>query len=165
MAENVTIQELLKKDGVISEEENTEVLSEQKERFELRKLAAKDIRPMLRIIKKVDLKKIKSALEDIDFSQFKASEETEATEIEKEQSYYLEVGKNVIFEAIPMLLDMIDCALVDFNSLLADLVGLSIEELESLDLDIYFQIIYDFLKKEELMGFIKVASKFLNSEN
>ena len=64
---NVTeISDLLKRDGVITEkQENTDNIKP----YTMRKLSSKDISPMLKILRKLNFKKIKEAIANIDFSQ------------------------------------------------------------------------------------------------
>lgn len=157
-----TIEELLVRDGV-EQEVNVK-------HYELRKLTARDIHPMLKILKQVDLKRLKNVFSEIDFSELtsenntadtEANDTTAEVETVDKTELFTKVGGAVIFEAIPMLLDALDNALEDVNKLLASVAGIELEELENLELDVYFTLIADFLNKEELMGFIRVVSRFL----
>ncbi len=135
--------------------------------YRLRKLSAKDISPMLKIIKKVDIKRLKNVLNDLDLSEItNAIKENQNEEIKEESNNkaFAKIGEALIFEAIPLVLDALDNSIYEINKLLASVANMELTELENLDLDIYFNLIYDFINKEEFAGFMKVVSKFLNSE-
>lgn len=170
------IVDLLERDGVISTQINTET---KQKPYKLRKLSAKDISPMLKIIKKIDLRKLKNVFSELDMTDVSdmikenQSEETQdvvtenatINKIQEDKSeIFAKIGGALIFEAIPLLLDALDNCINDVNKLLASVANLELEEVEALDLDIYFNLIYDFINKEEFTGFMKVVSKFLNSE-
>lgn len=161
MIENneTTVVDLLKKDGV----DPIPVKP-----YKFRKLSAKDIGPMLKIAKKIDIKRLKNALTDINLDEImnlsKKDEEVEEN-TEDRQDLILKVGGNLVIEAIPILLDALDNCIDDINKLLANVANMEVEQVENLDLDIYFNMIYDFINKEEFAGFTKVVSRFLKSEN
>lgn len=168
------IVDLLERDGIINSEENTE--SKQKP-YKLRKLSTKDIGPMIKIAKKMDIRRLKTVFNELDLSEISnminkddtSNEESQETNNETldagENSEVLaKIGGSIIFEIIPLLLDALDNCIGDVNKLLANVANMDIEQLENLDLDIYFSMIYDFINKEEFKGFTKVVSKFLNLE-
>lgn len=176
------IVDLLERDGVINSEENTEF---KQKPYKLRKLSTKDIGPMIKIAKKMDIRRLKTVFNELDLSeisniinkdntsneelQVPINETLDVEEDSKENSKenlgaLAKIGGSIIFEIIPLLLDALDNCIGDVNKLLADVANMEIEELENLDLDIYFSMIYDFINKEEFKGFTKVVSKFLNLE-
>lgn len=163
--QETSVSNLLERDGIISTKVND---VEVEKPYKLRKLNAKDISPMIKILKGVNLKRLKSAFENIDFmgilntqnSEDNTADEQEAVNKDK----LLSIGTQAVFEIIPMLLDSLDNCLSDVNKLLANVANMEVTELENLDLDIYFNLIYDFINKEEFMGFFKVASKFIKLE-
>ena len=161
------IVDLLERDGV-NQTPSADIV--EKKPYKLRKLSAKDISPMIKIARKVDLKRLKNALSEINIKEIinlskEKNEEGEETAEKNNTDLMLKVGGNIVIEAIPILLDALDDCLEDINKLLANVANMELEQLESLDLDIYFKLVYDFISKNEFMGFIKVASKFLNSES
>lgn len=161
MIENneTTVVDLLKKDGV----NPTPVKP-----YKFRKLNGKDVKPFLKIAKKIDIKRLKSALTDVNLDELmnlSKSNEGEQENEDNKQDFILKVGGNLVFEAIPILLDALDNCIDDINILLANVANMEVEQVENLDLDIYLYMIYDFIKKEEFEGFTKVVSRFLKSEN
>ncbi|MCI8654970.1 MAG: hypothetical protein HFJ48_03735 [Clostridia bacterium] len=167
------ISDLLKRDGVLNTiEEDTSEVQEVK-RYKLRKLSSKDISPMIKILKNIDLKRLKNVFSNIDLSEYlnlKNNAEMKETEIESEDikaeeksksSAIMKIGGTIVLEAIPMILDAIDNSIDDFNKLLANVTNVELEEIENLELDTYFNLVYDFINKEEFVGFIKVVSRFV----
>lgn len=164
MNQETKVVDLLERDNAV-----TATIEEKP--YRLRKLSAKDISPMLKIVKKVDIRKLKNVLNDLDLSEItnaiKANQkEEDNNEIEEENNNmaFAKIGEALIFEAIPLVLDALDNSILEINKLLASVANMELSELENLDLDVYFNLIYDFINKEEFAGFMKVVSKFLNSE-
>lgn len=168
------ITDLLERDGIRVTEENA---STEQKPYKLRKLSTKDIGPMIKIAKKMDIRRLKTVFNELDLSEIADmvnngndnSEDTETSgnetlEVRENSKLLAKIGGNVIFEIIPLLLDALDNCIDDVNKLLANVANMELEELENLDLDIYFSLIYDFVNKEEFKGFTKVVSKFLNLE-
>lgn len=164
----IKIVDLLERDGV-NQVSNSKMIQERP--YKLRKLSAKDIGPMVKIAKKIDLKRLKNTFTELDLNEIiniakeKDADREESLEEKNNTDLMLKVGGNIVIEAIPMLLDALENCLEDINKLLANVANMELEQLENLDLDIYFRLVYDFINKNEFMGFIKVASKFLNSES
>lgn len=168
------ISDLLKRDGVLNTiaEDASEV--QEVKRYKLRKLSSKDISPMVKILKRIDLKRLKNVFSNIDLSEYiKSKNDTETEDIKTEEiedikteeksksNAIIQIGGAIVLEAIPMILDAIDNSIDDFNKLLANVANVELEEIENLELDIYFNLVYDFINKEEFVGFIKVVSRFV----
>lgn len=158
------VVDLLEKDNAV-----TNAIEEKP--YRLRKLSAKDISPMIKLIKKADIRKLKNVLNDLDLSEItnaikESQNEEDNKEIEEENNNtaFAKIGEALIFEAIPLVLDTLDNSILEINKFLASVANMELTELENLDLDIYFKLIYDFINKEEFAGFMRVVSKFLNSE-
>lgn len=165
------ISDLLDRDGV----DQGITPSIENKPYTLRKLSAKDISPMVKIAKQIDVKRLKNVFSEMDLDKLRdltkepveieESEESEELEVEENKNLIIKIGSNLVIEAIPILLDALDNCLNDVNKLLASVANMKLEQLENLDLDIYFRLVYDFINKDEFAGFIKVVSKFLNVEN
>ena len=171
--ENTKISDLLERDGLYT---NTIV----EKPYTLRKLSAKDISPMIKIIKKMNIQRLKNVISELDLSTImnaldekqEASKHsinnTEGIENELDLStsseIFAKIGETLIFEAIPLILDALDDCMEDTNKFLANVANIELEELENMDIDIYFNLIYDVIKKDEFVGFMKVVSRFLKLE-
>lgn len=183
MSNTTEISDLLKRDGVITEEqEETSFVRP----YTIRKLSSKDISPMLKVLRKLNFKKIKESLSDIDFGELlKASKETTETteegseliainqnidiendeenannnsEIEK-KIFLMNAGKELVFEILPIVLEAIDEALPEINKLLASVINWNVEDVENMDLDLYFTLIFDFIHKRGICGFYEGCIK------
>lgn len=154
------VVDLLQRDGVKLETPSNIV----NKPYKFRKLTSKDISPMVRILKKIELKRIKELFSSEEIKNLiqnkQNEEETEEDNTESSQDL-MKLGGNLLIEAIPMLLDAVDNCIGDVNILLASVANMEVAELENLDLDVYFNMVYDFVNKEEFSGFLKVVSKFL----
>lgn len=187
MSNTIEISDLLKRDGVIAEKQKETSVNRP---YTMRKLSSKDISPMLKVIRNLNFKRIKESLSDIDFGELlKASQEN--NEIASEESIkdiavmtsdsdiadaeesinnesaivkkalLMNAGKDLIFDILPIILEAIDEALPEINKLLANVINRNVEDVENMDLDLYFTLIFDFIHKEEFAGFMKVASGFI----
>lgn len=193
MSNTTEISDLLKRDGVITEEQEETSFARP---YTMRKLSSKDISPMLKVLRKLNFKKIKDALSDIDFGELmnatqepnenkntevnnsenvvaissnfdiadaedKETANTDTDLINAKKAFLMNAGKDLIFEVLPIVLEAIDDALPEINRLLASVINWNVEDVESMDLDLYFTLIFDFIHKEEFVDFMKVASKFM----
>ena len=174
MNNTTEISDLLKRDGVLTEE-----IKEESKRYTMRKLSSKDLSPMLKVLKKLNFKKLKDVFKDINLkaiieatnnknnsnNDVIADSEEDTTENVQETNQkeinLVEIGKDVIFDMFPILLDSIDEAIPEINKLLAGVIEQDVEIIENMDLGTYFNLLYDFIHKEEFMDFIKVASRFM----
>ena len=174
MNNTTEISDLLKRDGVLTEE-----IKEESKPYTMRKLSSKDLSPMLKVLKKLNFKKLKDVFKDINLkaiieatnnknnsnNDVIADSEEDSTENVQETNQkeinLFEIGKDVIFDMFPILLDSIDEAIPEINKLLAGVIEQDVEIIENMDLGTYFNLLYDFIHKEEFMDFIKVASRFM----
>ena len=144
------VVDLLERDGALITESNIEI---KEKPYKLRKLSAKDV------LNDLDLSEIINAIKEN-----QNEEDNEEIKEESNNAEFAKIGEALIFEAIPLVLDALDNSILEINKLLASVANMELTELENLDLDIYFNLIYDFINKEEFAGFMRVVSKFLNSE-
>lgn len=191
MSNTTEISDLLKRDGVIAEEQEE---TSSVRPYTMRKLSSKDISPMLKVLRKLNFKKIKEALSDVDFGKLMevtqeinndVDEEAEENNNEKivainsnadtegdkenitpdlanaKKAFFMNVGKDLVFEILPIVLEAIDEALPEINKLLASVINWNVEDVENMELDLYFTLIFDFIHKEEFVDFMMVASKFM----
>lgn len=189
MSNTTEISDLLKRDGVIAEEQEE---TSSVRPYTMRKLSSKDISPMLKVLRKLNFKKIKEALSDVDFEKLmEATQEINSNVDEEEnndeklvvinpyadteddteninsdlanakKASLMNIGKDLVFEILPIVLEAIDDALPEVNKLLASVINWNVEDVENMELDLYFTLIFDFIHKEEFVDFMRVASKFM----
>lgn len=126
--------------------------------YTFRKLSAKDIPTMLKILKKIEINKFASC--------FKSEAVLDLMFSEKDNKNLDLITGGAVFLDIAQILisNLADCG-EDIFKLLADTSNLSLNEVKELDFDVFTQMIIDFVKKEEFVGFFKAVSRLINMEN
>ena len=142
--------------GITANKNNNIVeIKEVKKPYEFRKLCSTDIPLMMKIITKIGLNKFANLLQKNEISDLFSSESGE-----KESNKSLILGGTLILDIAQIVLEGLgDCQEI-FN-LLEQTSNLSIDEIEKLDIDVLMEMIIDFIKKEEFVGFFKAVLKFI----
>ena len=128
---------------------------EEVKKYEFRKLVATDIFTMTKIISAIGVHK---------FSNCFKSEEVKKLISDTDKNSML-VGAGVFLEVAQVILEGLDKCEANVYKLLADTSNLSVDDIKNLEAVTFFEMIIDFCKKEEFMGFFSAASKLLNKEN
>lgn len=129
---------------------------EEVKKYEFRKLMATDIFTMTKIISAIGVHK---------FSNCFKSEEVKKLINNGDTNNSIVVGAGVFLEVAQVIMEGLDKCEANVYKLLADTSNLSINDIKTLDAVTFLEMIIDFCKKEEFMGFISAASKLLNKEN
>ncbi len=136
--------------------------------IKLRELKSKDMFTMFGILSKMkftDIKekltpeRVKELVKTFDKAEEKSEEESseEKTENKSEENItYL--GFNIIFEITEIIIQNLPCCENEVYKLLADLSGMSIEEISELSMATFTEMIIDVIKKDEFKDFFKVVS-------
>lgn len=132
---------------------------EEVKKYEFRKLVADDIFTMVSIISKIGVNKFAQCFRSEDVQ--KLIKETK----EKGEDVSLIVGGSIFLEIAQIILEGMPKCKEDIYKLLSNTSNISLEELKTLDGVTFFEMIIDFVKKEEFMDFIKAASRFVTKEN
>ena len=135
-------------------------MEEIKKPYEFRKLKSTDIFLFTKLIKKIGLSSFGEITMDGDFQKALGVFTGEQGE---GQDNELTAGK-MVFKITDVILDKLDNCENEILTILTKTSNLSREEVENLDLDIFITMIYDFVKKEEFMGFFKRATQLFKSE-
>lgn len=139
-----------------------EVTAEEK-KYEFRKLGASDLFTMVSIISKIGVNKFTNCLKSEgvqDLVKDLADKKTINT-----ADISLIAGGGVLFEVVQIILEGMPKCENEIYILLSNTSNLSLEEVKALDAVTFFEMITDFVKKEEFMDFIKAASKFVTKAN
>lgn len=120
-------------------------------KYTLRKLEAKDIAPMASILSKIGLKEVKNCFSPDDMKAIAGGDGS----IEAVGA----VGVSVAFEIAGVILSNYEKCQNDIFNFLASLSGMDINQIESLPLDIFTEMVIDVVKKEDFKDFMKVVSK------
>lgn len=119
-------------------------------KYELRALQSKDVFPMFRIISKIGV------------NEFKACFATDAVRdaiANNGKADLNAVGVTVMFDIAGVVISHIADAEKDIYAFLSGLSGMSVKDLEALDMVTFFEMIVDVFKKDEFKDFIGVVSK------
>lgn len=141
------------------------------EQYTMRSLSGQDLFPMIKILSRVKAK-------DMILNLFKKREESRK-ELEKKQKEFLEIankeamekgegesevktidedrekeiGMELFADVIETIMCNLNLAKEDINNLLANLCSVKVEEIQSLDMLQYTNLLMEFLGKEELKDF------------
>ena len=145
----------MKENNQIIENTNVENVEEVVKPYTFRKLNAKDIPLMVKILAKIKLNRFTEILKnETVIAMFSGKKD------ENEDNNTLLTGGTVILEAAQIILEGLgDCD--EIFEMLANTSNLKREEVEALDIDVLFEMIIDFIKKKEFVGFFKAASKLI----
>lgn len=126
-------------------------MSEKK--FELRKLCAKDIFVMVKIISKIGISEFKNCFRS---PSVKGKIRGNAD--------FSVIGLEVIIEMVGTVLENLPRCETDIYSFLADLSGMKSNEISELGMSEFAELIEAVLTKEEFKDFFTVVSKYLVKE-
>lgn len=126
--------------------------------YEFRRLVATDVFLMTRILSKIGLNKFSGC--------FKSEEVQKLINNTKEdEDRTLTVGAGIFLEVLQVVMESLDKCEADIYNLLATTSNLTVDEVKALDCVIFFEMLQDFIKKEEFLDFFKAASRLLKKEN
>ena len=123
-------------------------------KLEMRELSGQDTFLMLKVMSKTGAKKgIKEFL----------GKQGSFGKGDKTEEEYQKIGIEVMLDVADTIMANLDNAKEDINKLLANLceVEVEVEEIKSLHFLEYNTLVFDFFKKEELKGFLKLIFSLL----
>ncbi len=122
--------------------------------YELRTLCAEDVFPMFKIISKIDIKEFKSCFESEDVKEAIKS----ATNGETQDGLEV-IGLGVALEIASVIMANVPQAKEDIYLFLAQVSGMSKDDIRNLPISTFTEMIIDIVKKEEFKDFFGVVSK------
>lgn len=160
--------EEVKKDVTIEEVETIEKLElteevENKKIYEFKKLNADDVFTMVGIISKIGVNKFANVLKSDEIRNL-AKDLRDKEEIDIKDISLL-TGGAVLLEVVQVIFEGLPKCKEEIYTLLSNASNLSIEEVKTLEAVTLFEMIVDFVKKEEFMDFIKAASRLVKKVN
>jgi hypothetical protein len=118
--------------------------------YKFRKLCSDDIFPMLSIIGAVGVNEFAAC---ISFADFMKSGEMKSDD--ENTAEYMKMGLNIA----GILCKNIPNCRSDIYTLLANVSGMTVEEVSTMDFAVFAEMVIDFVRKEEFRDFIGVFSK------
>lgn len=122
--------------------------------YELRTLCADDVFPMFKIISKIGIKEFKSCFESEDVKEAIKS----ATNGETQDGLEV-IGLGVALEIASVIMANVPQAKEDIYLFLAQVSGMSKDDIRNLPISTFTEMIIDMVKKEEFKDFFGVVSK------
>lgn len=133
-----------------------EAVQEEKKPYTLRPLKSKDLFPMMKIISSVGISKFSDCFSSDSAKELiekaKAKEKIQAEDVEA-------IGMSVAFEVGEIIMSNLPNAERYIYQLLSNLSGMSVKELEDLDMGVFFAMIMDVVRQSGFADFFKVALK------
>lgn len=157
----------------VKSEAETEIVIEKPYTF--RRLSSPDIFPMFRIIGKIGLKEFTAAIDKnvlmeliAEFTAENAKGNEESTEEATEEAEnakgnifgaFAVNGATVILGIADVIISKLPSCENDIYHILSQTSNLSVDEIKALDAAVFFEMVMDFIMKEEFKDFIKVVSR------
>lgn len=143
-------------------EKNVEALESGERRpYEFRALSSTDIFLMVRILNKIGFKQLKGCLTGDNISGL-IQAATSGEDSNGQESALAAVGVGVALDVAGVILENLPKCEAEIYQLLSNVSGLKMETIMAPgNAVMFFEMVVDFLKKEEFRDFIKVASKLL----
>lgn len=139
--------------------------------MKVRKLEARDIFSMVRLLNKAGIKRLKEKVtpERMEFvkklapgkNDEKKEEERAGENAEEKQR---EAGINIIMEFVPDLLDLVLDAEDELYKFLSRITETDEATISKLPPDEFMQMVVDIVKAPEFMGFFTAAKKLMNTD-
>lgn len=135
--------------------------------YTFRKLCAKDVFPMVGIIKKIGLKEFKAFFEGEGISKImkiftvqktEKTVEDSAEETSAEKTVE-ELGFSLAFEMAEIIFSNLENCENDIFKFLAAVSEMKVEDVRNLELAVFAEMVIDFFKKDDFKDFFKVVSK------
>lgn len=128
--------------------------------YEIRPLNARDIFPMTKIIRKIGLKDFGKCFEpeEIKTIMDSLSENGEENNIE---DFAEIVGVSVVLKIVDIILEHLPEAGEEVFAFIAGLIGKTKDEVATLPMDVFFELVVDVFKRKEFVGFMKAVSRLV----
>jgi len=135
-------------------------MSETVVKYELRKLCARDIFPVSKILSKIGIKEFKECFNSDEVKEA-IKEMQKASKDDTPNVDVSEIGLTVALGVADVLLNNISACEEYIYQLLSSLSGISKKDIAELPMDVFVAMIIDVIKKEEFKDFIQAVSKLL----
>jgi len=124
--------------------------------YTFRRLKTTDVMSMVRIIRAIGINKFAECLKgDTITNAFNKATGGGGKDVD------MVVGIAVMTEIAQVIIEGLDRCENDVYKLLADVGGMSVDEIKDIELGVFVEMVIDFVKKEEFADFVKAVSKLL----
>lgn len=146
------------KDAIL--EEAAVAVPEVKKPYTFRKLEAVDMFVMFKIISAIGINEFKVCLEAEGFKDLVSKmtgEDVDKEEISEDD--YLALGASVVLELAQVIFGNLPKCEKEIYQILSQTSNLKVDQVKKLPAVTFFEMVIDFIKKEEFKDFFKVVSK------
>lgn len=127
-------------------------------KYTFRKLEATDIGLITKLIAKIGVNKIAVVFKSEEVRKLFAKNNVE-DESNEDDNPMLTIGAVVVTELVQLIAEAYDRCEADLHNLLSSTSNLSVEEVQKLELGEFFEMLFDFFKKDEFVDFLKPVLK------
>lgn len=128
--------------------------------YEFRMLCAVDVFPVVNIINKIGFKQIKTVLgENDDLKKLIVSVAKKEAGNDEAKNDLINSGLSIALDVAALVIDNLPKCENEIFKLLAQTSNLDEKAVRALDFPTFFEMILDFIRKEEFKDFIKAVSK------
>ena len=125
--------------------------------YTFRKLSSVDVFPMFKIINKIGINEFTGCFEKDGIKDLISSFTTQGNK--NDDSIASIVGLSVILEVANVVCGNLPKCEAEIYKILSDTSNLTVDDIKSLDMAVFAEMIIDFIKKEEFGDFFKVVLK------
>lgn len=122
--------------------------------YTFKTLDATDLFAMLRVVKKIGVENVKKLLKDEIVTSGLLTGKAQLTD-----ELYAMVGM-IAFDAVGLLIERITDCEQELYELLEKTSNLTAQEIKALGMVTFTEMLFDFVKKEEFVGFLQAVLKF-----
>lgn len=133
---------------------------DEKKPYEFRILQATDIFAMVKLIKAFGIANFKKCFNLDDIKKIVAKSKDDESE-KKDDDMVSIVGFGVVFDIIEVIVENLGNCEDEIYTFLSNVSNLNKKEIETLPARTFMQMLVDFFKKEEFVGFFKEVSELL----
>jgi hypothetical protein len=129
--------------------------------YTLRKLCADDLFPMARIISKIGIDQFKEIFYQDNIKSLLKNITGDSVDTDNSNDVVTSVGVSVLFSMGQIVLTNLTSCRYDIYNFLSGLSGMDTNDIATLDIVVFAEMIIDVFQKSEFGNFIKVVSKLL----
>jgi len=126
--------------------------------YTFRKLNSTDLFPMIKLITQIGIDELTEVFEADTIKGIVESVTKKERAVEGQE---IIVGVGVALKIVNKIMEHIPLCETEIYTLLSRVSGMEVEEVRALDLDVFMEMLLDFVMKDEFKDFFKVASKYI----
>ena len=151
-----TTTETQSNDGYMSSQGASNLLEERVKPYTFRKLNSTDLFPMIKLITKIGIDELTEVFEG---DTIKGIVESVTKKEENVSGKEIVVGVGVALKLVNKIMEHIPYCETEIYTLLSRVSGMDVEQIKVLDIDVFMEMILDFVMKDEFRDFFKAASR------